>query len=163
MLPRMPNEINGIPAHALVVHAVVILVPLAAVLSIVSCLWPAARRRLGILVPLSALVGLIFVPLATSAGEWLEKHVQETDLVRRHTELGDSLTVWAILLFALSALLWLLDTAGRRSWGLPPFLRSVWARRIGGLLLMAVAAVSIIQVYRIGDSGAKAVWDGRTS
>jgi hypothetical protein len=34
----MPNEINGIPAHALLVHAVVVLVPLAAVLAILSCL-----------------------------------------------------------------------------------------------------------------------------
>lgn len=157
----MPNEINGIPVHVLLVHAVVVLVPLAAILAIVSCLWPAARRKLGILVPLSALVGLIFVPLATSAGEWLEERVQETDLVEKHTELGDSLTVWAVLLFVLAAGLWLLDTAIGRSWSLPGFLRSPWARRVGGALLVIVAVVAIVQVYRIGDSGAKAVWDGR--
>lgn len=159
----MPNEINGIPLHALLVHAVVVLVPLAALLGIISCLWPAARRKLGILVPLSALVGLIFVPLATSAGEGLQEHVQESDLVRKHVELGDALTVWAIVLFVLSALLWLLDTATSRSWGLPGFLRSPWARRIGCALLVVVAVIAIVQVYRIGDSGAKAVWDGRTT
>jgi hypothetical protein len=159
----MPNEINGIPAHALLVHAVVVLVPLAALLSIVSCLWPAARRKLGILVPLTALIGLVFVPLATSAGEWLQEHVQRTDLVKKHAELGDSLTIWAILLFVLAASLWLLDTAINRSWSLPEFLRSPWARRIGGALLVIVAVIAIVQVVRIGDSGAKAVWDGRTS
>lgn len=158
----MPNEINGIPAHALLVHAVVVLVPLAALLAIVSCLWPAARRKLGVLVPASALVGLMFVPLATSAGEWLEEHVEETDLVRKHTEVGDSLTVWAVLLFVGSALLWLLDTAISRSWTGPTLLRSPWTRRIGGALLTIVALIAIVQVYRIGDSGAKAVWDGRT-
>jgi hypothetical protein len=159
----MPNEINGIPVHALLVHAVVVLVPLAAVLAIISCLWPAARRKLGILVPLSALVGLIFVPLATNAGEWLRDHVEQNDLVRKHSELGDALTVWAVLLFVLSALLWLRDTAISRSWALPDILRSPWVQRIGGGLLIVVAVIAIVQVYRIGDSGAKAVWDGRTN
>jgi hypothetical protein len=77
--------------------------------------------------------------------------------------LGDALTVWAVALFVLSALLWLRDTAISRSWALPDILRSRWVQRIGGALLIVVAVIAIVQVYRIGDSGAKAVWDGRTN
>jgi len=36
--------INGLPAHALLVHFVVVLVPLTALLEIVCGLLPAARR-----------------------------------------------------------------------------------------------------------------------
>ena len=36
--------INGLPAHALLLHLVVVLVPLTALLEILCGLWPAARR-----------------------------------------------------------------------------------------------------------------------
>ena len=37
---------NGLPAHVLLVHFIVILSPLTAVLAIVCAVWPAARQRL---------------------------------------------------------------------------------------------------------------------
>ena len=49
----MPDEFNGLPIHILLVHAVVVLVPLAALLTMLSAVWPAARRRIGIITPLS--------------------------------------------------------------------------------------------------------------
>ena len=76
--------VNGLPAHVLLVHAVVVLVPLAALLAVVAAVWPAARRRLGFLTPLVALLALAGVPLATEAGEWLEEHVPESPLVEQH-------------------------------------------------------------------------------
>jgi hypothetical protein len=61
-------EINGLPAHALLVHLVVVVVPLSALAAIVVSLWPAAQRKLTFLVPLGAVVGLIAVPFTTAAG-----------------------------------------------------------------------------------------------
>ena len=40
------TTINGIPAHALLIHAIVVLAPLVALLEILCAFWPAARRRL---------------------------------------------------------------------------------------------------------------------
>ncbi len=40
------TTISGIPAHALLVHAIVVLAPLTALLEILCAFWPAARRRL---------------------------------------------------------------------------------------------------------------------
>ena len=40
------TTITGIPAHALLVHAIVVLAPLVALLEILCAFWPAARRRL---------------------------------------------------------------------------------------------------------------------
>ena len=40
------TTISGLPAHALLVHAMVVVAPLTALLGILCALWPAARRHL---------------------------------------------------------------------------------------------------------------------
>ena len=157
----MFTKINGLPAHVLLVHVVVVLVPLAALLAVLGAVWPAARLRLGVLTPLVALVAVAFVPVTTNAGEWLQEHVDNTELVRRHAELGDGLLVWAGLLFVFAAALWLIDAAPARGWSVPVSLVSRTARIALSTVLCAVAVVAVVQVYRIGDSGAKAAWQGR--
>ncbi|MGW2705432.1 DUF2231 domain-containing protein [Streptomyces sp. NPDC001340] len=154
------NLVNGLPTHVLLVHVVVVLIPLTALALVTAALWPRAARRLGPLLPLLALIALISVPLTTHAGEWLEQHVDDDALVRRHTELGDGLLPWALGLFALAAVVW---WAGRRApakpgqsdgrrWSALP------VRIVVGVLSLAVAAGAVVDVYRIGDSGAKAAW-----
>ncbi len=41
------DELFGLPAHPLLVHAAVVLVPLAAIGVVLIAFWPAARARLG--------------------------------------------------------------------------------------------------------------------
>ena len=41
----MPTFVSGLPLHALVVHAVVVLVPMAVLGAVLIAVWPAARRR----------------------------------------------------------------------------------------------------------------------
>ncbi|OIJ62611.1 DUF2231 domain-containing protein [Streptomyces mangrovisoli] len=152
--------INGLPAHVLLVHVVVVLVPLVALALVAAALWPRAARRLGILLPALALVALVSVPLTTQAGEWLERHVDGGALVRRHAELGDGLLPWAFGLFVLAAVVWWAarpvpaesGPGGRARWSTLP------VRIVVGVLSLAVAAGAIVDVYRIGDSGAKAAW-----
>lgn len=156
--------INGLPAHVLLVHAVVVLVPLSALTLVICALWPQAARRLGLALPLLALVTLATVPLATQAGEWLERHVDSDPLVRRHAELGDGMLPWALGLFVLAAGVWWIS----RRTGAPQSRELSGARsgaRSGSVLYVAaavlsvvVAAGAVVDVYRIGDSGAKAAW-----
>ncbi|MFG3288906.1 DUF2231 domain-containing protein [Streptomyces sp. NPDC048179] len=147
------STVNGLPAHVLLVHIVVVLVPLTALALIAAALWPRAARRLGVLLPVLAFVALVSVPLTTQAGEWLERHVGDDALVRRHTELGDGLLPWALGLFLLATLVWWAarTTDGGRLSALP-------VRVAVGVLSVAVAAGAVVDVYRIGDSGAKAAW-----
>lgn len=159
----MLNTINGIPAHVLLVHAVVVLVPLAALLAVLAVAWPAARRRLGIITPLAALLGLGFIPLATQAGEWLQEHVQNTALVRDHVELGEGLLPWAGLLFVFTAAVWLLENRTAHGRSVPALATAAWVRPAANALIVVVAVMSIVQVYRIGDSGAKAAWHNNVS
>ncbi|MET9357290.1 DUF2231 domain-containing protein [Streptomyces sp. NPDC006617] len=155
------GPINGIPAHVLFVHVVVVLVPLTALALILCAALPSVMRRFGLALPALALVSLISVPLTTNAGEWLERHVDRDPLVRRHTELGDELLPWVIGLFLVSAAVWwTYRRAARRT---PAAGGSTGT--VGTPLCMAAAVLSLVvgvgagvQVYRIGDSGAKAAW-----
>ncbi|WP_329267902.1 DUF2231 domain-containing protein [Streptomyces sp. NBC_01451] len=158
--------VNGLPAHVLLVHFVVVLVPLSALAVVVGALWPSAARRMGIVLPVLALVTLVSVPLATEAGEWLEEHVDGNALVRRHAELGDGLLPWAVGLFVLATAIWWTTrrsaaaeaaTEGQRTRSASP--RSALVVRVAAAVLsVGVAAGAVVDVYRIGDSGAKAAW-----
>ncbi|MFE0701073.1 DUF2231 domain-containing protein [Streptomyces sp. NPDC058872] len=161
--------VNGLPAHILLVHFVIVLVPLTALALVAGAIWPAVARRMGIALPLLALVTLLSVPLASEAGEWLERHVESNALVRQHAELGDGLLPWAGGLFALAVGVWWTarrsgaagaaegtETASAPSSGV---LRSAAPVQIAAVVLsLVVAAGAVVDVYRIGDSGAKAAW-----
>ncbi|MEN3300485.1 hypothetical protein [Pseudonocardia sp.] len=102
----IPYEINGLPAHVLLLHAVVVLVPLTSLLVVGTAFWPAARRRLGVAVPILALVTLGAVQLTINAGEWLIRRVPITPLVRAHAHLGDDMLPWAIALVVVAVAVW---------------------------------------------------------
>jgi hypothetical protein len=152
----MFSTVFGLPAHPLVVHAVVVLVPLAALSGLVVAVWPAARARYAPLALGIATLALISVPLATHTGEQLEQHVRPSSLVERHTEMADGLLPFIALLWLAMAVLvgarWLRET------------RDVnWAKYlVAGAAVVAVAGAiaSGVQVARIGDSGARAAWHG---
>ena len=61
------STVNGLPAHILLNHFVVVLGPLTAILAIICALWPAARRRLIWLVLLLAVVSLALTPLTVNS------------------------------------------------------------------------------------------------
>jgi hypothetical protein len=157
-----PSIVNGLPAHVLFVHFVVVLVPLSALALVVCAIWPHLARRLGVLPPVLALVTLVSVPLTTQAGEWLEKHVDSSSLVQRHAQLGDGLLPWALGLFVLSSALWWAArrTAPGQGDTRAPAIRLTSApiRTAAIVLSLVVATGSVVDVYRIGDSGAKAAW-----
>ena len=149
------NTVNGLPAHVLLVHAVVVLLPLSALLLVLTAVSPVMRRRLaGPNAILSVLVVLL-VPLTTSAGEWLESRVPATATLHTHTELGDGAIFYALPIAALALLIWWLQ---RKSRALSTLVTSVVA-----VLSVAVSAAGVYGIYRIGDSGAKAAWSTSVS
>ncbi|NJQ15503.1 DUF2231 domain-containing protein [Streptomyces bohaiensis] len=163
-----PTTFNGIPAHPLIVHAVVVLVPLAALMLVLCAAWPSVMRRMGLALPVLSLAALVTVPLATDAGEWLEERVQESAALERHTEMGENLLPWAVALFVGSALLWLLYRRPWRRGGTgaqhegedTAAVPGVALRVAAVVLAVLVATGAVVETYRIGDSGAKAVWEG---
>ncbi len=61
------SNLFGLPAHPLIVHAVVVLVPLVALGAVGVVLWRGLRDRVGWLVVAGAATTAVLVPLATVA------------------------------------------------------------------------------------------------
>jgi len=150
------TTIAGLPAHALLVHAIVVLAPLTALLEILCAIWPAARRRFVWLVLAIAAVNLVLTPLTTEAGEWLLRQRSSVSAVlQTHVERGDWMIYFSVALFvvavALAVLHWLEGRSDRR--------RTV-ANVVVAIVALLVGVSSIITVVRIGDAGAHSVWGG---
>jgi hypothetical protein len=150
------TTIAGLPAHVLLVHAIVVLAPLTAALEILCAIWPAARRRLVWLVLAFAAVNLVLTPLTTDAGEWLlNQRSQVSAVLQTHADRGEWMIYFSVALLvvavALAMLHWLEGRSDKR--------RTV-ATVVVAILALVVGVSSIITVVRIGDSGAHSVWGG---
>ena len=150
------TTISGLPAHALLVHFIVILAPLTAVLLILCALWPAARKRLVWLVVGLAVITTVLTPLTTDAGEWLEHQVGRSPLLHQHTKLGDTMIYFAVALLIAAALLAVIHVREGRGRAAKPV--ATW---IVAAIVIVVGVATAVQVYRIGDSGARATWSNR--
>ncbi len=153
-------EIAGLPLHPLIVHAVVVLVPLTGLALVLGALIPAARRRLGIVTPLAALLVAVLVPVTILAGERLKEQVGPIPQVLHHEALGRMLPPWvlAMLLVAVAQWAWYRFRTPREGG------RPARTDRIAGIafavLSVVVAAGSTTLVVLIGEAGARAVWGG---
>lgn len=154
----MDWTINGLPLHPLLIHATVVLVPLAAVAATLGTLWPAARKKLGIVTPIIATIAAAAMALTIEAGEWLKEHVVTTDLVEAHIRIGKTAVPWILLLVASTWLQWAWFAYGKKrfpdaSKAVPIVLAS---------LVMVGAVGSTVAIIVIADAGAKAVWTDLT-
>lgn len=141
--------INGIPAHPLLVHLVVVLLPLTAVAAIVASFWPAAQRKLTFLIPLGAVVGAVAVPITVRAGNDLATKLGNPAFLNDHREFGEKVLPFAIALAVTTLAQWAHlrrpDPAGM-------------PRIVLALLVTASAVGTAVIVVLTGDSGAQAVW-----
>ena len=161
------DEILGLPAHPLLVHGAVVLVPLAAAGVALIAFWPAARFRLGYAVLAIAAAGAMTAVLAQRSGESLEDRVRETELIEEHTELGATGTTAgiAVLVAALAVVatdVVLRMRASADADGTAPAVQSRVPSIVVGVVALVLATGGAIQVARIGHSGAKAVWNATT-
>ena len=147
----------GLPAHALLVHAIVVLAPLVATLQILCAVWPAARRRLVWLNVAIAAAVVVLTPLTTSAGEWLYNQSPEhSAILKTHEERGEWMIYFAVGLLVVGIVQAVQHWMESRS-SKPKRILSV----IAAVLAVVVGASTIVGVVRIGDSGAQSVWGGR--
>ena len=155
-------EVNGLPLHPLVVHAVVVLGPLAALAGLAYA--AVARWRWLLRWPLVALAAAVVVVAFVSvmAGEAMVEATPElSELVHDHSEWGELLRNWSLGFLA---------AAGLGAWALggpSPLVSGAGARVTRGALgwvavaVLVVAGVGLlVLVFLAGESGAKAVWGG---
>lgn len=155
-------QVGGIPLHPLLVHAVVVLTPLAAAAVLLTQFWPVARRRLGVVTPLAALAVLALVPLTVRAGRELAATIGSPPSVLTHQHYGEMLLPWATALFVVAAGQW----AWFRWRPVPAGDRGREAGTARGVTLALALASAVVAVgttwvlVLVGDSGARAVWGG---
>jgi len=149
----MPVKVFGLPTHVLLLHAAVAGIPLLCLATIAVAARPAWRRRFGLANAIFAVI-MIGVTYATDlAGAQLYSHATYLDkIAAQHRSLGLTL-VWFVAVVAIFAVaLVVADRAG-------------YAEHHGTMvticaLAIAASAICIVQVIRVGDSGARAVWGG---
>jgi uncharacterized membrane protein len=93
----------GLPAHPLLVHAPVVLVPVVALLVILMIVRPQWLERFGWLAVGLAGLALVTGVLAENSGEALEEAVEDSasrTLLHAHEEAGEKVPLLAFLLFA---------------------------------------------------------------
>ncbi|MCU1380587.1 MAG: hypothetical protein JWN29_3570 [Acidimicrobiales bacterium] len=143
------SKLFGLPAHPLLVHIPIVLLPLVAIGTLAIAVVPAWRRRFGWVVVGMAVAALVGVQLALGSGEALEPHVERNAVLHRHTELASSLRPMALVLLVLVLALVLID---RRSVG------PRWLVPVVAVLAVLSGGVTTYRLAEVGHNGAKASW-----
>jgi hypothetical protein len=168
------DELFGLPAHPLMVHAPVVLVPLTALIAIGYALLPPLRRRVGWLLVLAGLAGAGTGFGAVESGKKLaERTGGTTPAILEHQGFGENLRNLAVLMAVVAVVLVVVDMA-RHGRSRPTVEEDEdgyhHARpRSGGLMLGAVSVVLSLGLLgaaggaayfavRAGHTGATMVW-----
>lgn len=149
-------NIFGLPVHPLIVHATVVMVPVAAVAVALAAVWPRFRRWIAWGPVAAATVALILVPLTTSSGESLERQLPHQALIEQHARLADGLLPWVIGLAVTAIAGWWMHGLAGRLRPRRPVPRAVVV--VVTVLAVAAAFGTLVEVVLIGHSGAAAAW-----
>jgi hypothetical protein len=156
------DYIFGLPMHALVIHAVVVLVPLSALCAIAYVARPSWRRILRWPTAIGAIISGSSAFVAAQSGEKLLVRVSQGrasttdfDLLQNHVDWGSRAKLFCLLFMVLTlAAVWFVR---------PPEQDTPRNRPIEVLLSVLVtlgALAAVTTVVLAGHSGSKVVWNG---
>jgi hypothetical protein len=159
----MPESVFGLPTHPLVVHAAVVLVPLAAI-ALIAVGWNAAwRRRYYLPVMLISLAGAAGSFLAQQTGGPLKRALRDAGKrVGNHPQQGQTAFIFALLLAGVCIALYIHEEYGdwiRARLGIGDRYRlPIDEHIVLYAIAVPVAAVAIATMMLAGHSGATLVW-----
>jgi len=158
--------VHGIPAHPLIVHAAVVLVPLGALFAAAYAIWPRRRWQTRTPAAVVAVAAALSVQLASMTGDQLKARLHEdTALIHTHEQYAGYLQAAMWVLAAIMVIAW---------WALPhenPLPDKDHRSGVRALawpltILLPLASLTVlVLVVMTGDAGARAVWgnSGRES
>jgi hypothetical protein len=152
----------GLPAHPLLVHLPIVLLPLVGLGAIAMAFSARIRDRIGWIVVVLAGAGFVATHLATESGEALEDSVRRTAALRDHISLADSMQPLALLLFGAVLVAMVAHWWARRPAATTDARVAIprWAPSALGVALVAVSIGTNVQLVRVGHNGARATWHG---
>ena len=178
------NTVFGLPAHPLLVHGAVVMLPLAVLAALVYALVPRWRERFYPLIVAVVPLAMLFVVLAGGSGEALQANVPRSHWVHDHTQAAGVLNVLAWIFTVTFMLLVAIDWNARRGRGsgsgsgsrtaravvsgggpggsaLEPSSAGIASRALTLPLRMFLVAIALgvgFQIAVVGHTGAKSVW-----
>jgi hypothetical protein len=153
-------EINGVPLHPLVVHAVVVFVPLSAIAAIAMSLpkWRWLARWPALVLTLGATAASY---VAKITGNQLEddRGLGALPLVKTHVDWANRLmlAMWVYAAVVIVAF-WVLPHVTRYAGGKDRVGRMVALEKPLMVLVPLAAVAVLVLVVLTGDAGARAVW-----
>ncbi|GIG91634.1 hypothetical protein [Plantactinospora endophytica] len=176
----MLEEFMGIPAHPFLVHAAVVFIPLLALTAVGYAFVPFVRPHLRWVLGLLAVATPLAALMAKLSGDRFLARLESRNRVSpeyvprlaEHQDLGTT-TLYATLLLGVLALVLVFlvkpkgaaapATTGDAEPGSAPAAAkgSPVLTVVLGVLSLAAAGFALYYVFRTGDTGAKAVWEGQ--
>jgi hypothetical protein len=150
------GEFHNLPVHILVVHAVVVLVPLAGLLGVLFVV-PRTRQWARNAFPLVTVGALVVTFVARQSGAHLMHNLDSrgvpppNNLLSTHQSRGNLLFYEMIGFAVIAVAAWLLSRN-------PGQFNGVVAIAVSALIIVATV-VTGWQVYRVGEIGSKMVWN----
>ena len=172
----MPENLFGLPTHILLLHLVVVLLPIAALVTVL--LSDRFRHRWGVATVCATFAVTVFVPLTSQAGESLAERLPDNEAIARHADIGNQLVIWAtafgLCLFAVVAIDLIRrartpadELSPAEAWAIG-YLPSRWREatpnwtvaifRVAQVLAIVAAIGVTVMVVLAGHTGAQAVW-----
>jgi hypothetical protein len=166
---RITTIYSGLPAHPLFVHVPVVLIPTTVVAAVVFVFKREWLSRYGSALAAVSILAMSSIFLTMQAGAALRAalHLQghAAQLISEHAQAAHIL---AIVYVVFTATLILTFAAQRISSGMPTGLGIIDELLSSRSLLMTLRVALVLlsigagyMVFRTGDLGAKAVWEGR--
>lgn len=146
------EKIFGLPAHPLLVHLPVVLVPVVAICAVMLALRKDWRRRFGRTLVAASAVSCVAVFMAKQSGEALFELMQQAPDIRRHEQLSDTTMILTLLLFASIVGMVVMDRRnGNRK----------TSRLSMGLSFLSIgfAVLALVGTIATGHEGAKITWE----
>jgi uncharacterized membrane protein len=152
------DQFHGLPVHALVLHAAVVLVPLLALGAIAFAVVPRWRPRIGWALAALSVITPITCIVTKESGEKLYARVvgqgmrgKALEILNDHMEYGSRTVWWVLGLSVVSLVMVLLNWRA----GSLPMIASV----AGSVVMVVLSVIAGYYVYRTGDTGATVVWN----
>ncbi len=166
---RITTVYGGLPAHPLLVHVPVVFIPVTILCAIACMIRTEWLSRYGIALAVVSIGTMSSIFLTMQAGAALERALHLTGraahLISEHSQAAHILAVIYVLFTAVVIVTF---AAQRISCGRPTglgILDSVLSLRSTFTVLRALLVVLALacagMVFRVGDLGARAVWQGR--